>query len=258
MVNILIEGPDRIGKTTLAKALRTFFEKQNLKTLILHPNQLIHLEKLNSLKFKDPIKLKDFNPITPSLSHDYLCWYTIVLKRHLELIKNSKPDIVIYDRSFASYLAYWCMRLSISKLKLPENELENSITVFIKNIHFLGIVDIMLTFNFHETDPSYDSYYSNYWSRFNVDKPFFDATYDTAMNKAIKYIPEILEKINYFMNIYEDFLIKLDKPYKRYKLKGYIDEKTSEDMITNIGLTALHTYIDKRNKKRRANKNGVF
>ena len=202
MFVITIEGPDRVGKTTLAKHIDDLCYKLDLKSCILHPN-----------KFQN-------NYVIPANTEDYLTAATKLVEKQYKYILKTKPDVLIYDRHLASLYAYWLLR---AKQKSDQNQWD----LFLFNVdqyylkyHFFDsdffirfcpvlyytdhLIDCVgafdqLTTNYdvgvscsgyeilHKNWPNAD----DYLQRFCVDKPFLGARYDGAVHKFKQYWEEL-------------------------------------------------------------------
>ena len=230
--SILIEGPDRVGKTTLANMLKEKFESQNYKTLILHPNKLHkQLKPQNTLKYLDD--------------------YADLLLHQVNYINEIKPKVVIYDRGFVSFIVYWQLRQLLAKRNSRAFTTDYMLKIFHANIKILGFIDMNIFFNvnsisgfnskLHATIKhfSLNDCYNLYYTRFNVKKPFLGLQYHNAVIKAYDMIPKISKKLNFYMQLYKKSLEYVNYNADFLTITGFLAKDDADKLATDILIKSL-------------------
>jgi len=125
---IAFDGPERVGKSTQIRMLKSYLEKKRKKVLVLHSSLLAGRDVT---KFRVPREVKNFAYLAA-------LWHA-VMKSEKFLKGNPKNGIVIFDRLLLTHLAF-CSRYSWPR----PYELINTAFVRLCGFHLYKFCTILL------------------------------------------------------------------------------------------------------------------
>ena len=185
----VLEGPDRVGKTTLAKNLQIEAAKYGLRIDYIHSNSI---EKKLDL---------DVETIKPSLTEAYLN-YIEELHARLKVYltsRNYSYDYVLFDRSILSLSEYFIYRYRLNgtkKNKEAFNKLADKFETTFTQIYnsLFQYTSVYIVFILQNI-PKNSKEAQEYLMRFYSDKPFLGKTYAEAYILADTHIYNISENL---------------------------------------------------------------